>query len=207
MRRSRRPGENTRRSAGAGHVQLSASVAAALAEAGGRVKLLPVFSTVAAQLRVSELRRAAEFRARPARCSAKSATTRRRSPARFGLPTDAVTLRRAGELAELGTLAAVSTRPEPDWLNPALIGGVERAAQALEPICSGLAQQQERLGGVFTDEVLTLDLESLRQRFETVHRGFGKLGSRLPHRQERARRHDPRRQGDQERPRAPARRD
>ena len=45
----------------------------------------------------------------------------------------------------------------------------------LQPLCAAFNERREQLGRVFTDDVLTLDLESLCQRFQTVHTGFGKL--------------------------------
>jgi REase_MTES_1575/Protein of unknown function (DUF4011)/AAA domain len=162
---------------GANWSQLSVSAGAALEEADGDIKALPPFSAAAAQLHVSELPLAAEFARSTSAMLGEIGQDAMAIARPFGLAADAVTVHRAGELAELGALAGSSTRPEPEWLNPALIDGVERAARALEPLCSQLADLEERLGAVFTDDVLNLDLESLHQRFETVHRGFGKLGS------------------------------
>jgi hypothetical protein len=45
----------------------------------------------------------------------------------------------------------------------------------LQPLCAAFNERRERLGRIFTDDVLALDLESLCQRFQTVHTGFGKL--------------------------------
>ena len=93
----------------------------------------------------------------------------------FGLPLSGISLARAGQLAELASLAGQVARPEPDWINPATIEAVEHAAKILQPLCTAFNERREQLGRVFTDDVLTLDLESLCQRFQTVHTGFGKL--------------------------------
>lgn len=93
----------------------------------------------------------------------------------FGLPLSGISLARAGQLAELASLVGQVARPEPDWINPATIEAVEHAAKTLQPLCAAFNERRERLGQVFTDDVLTLDLESLCQRFQTVHTGFGKL--------------------------------
>ncbi|MHB8244085.1 MAG: DUF3320 domain-containing protein [Acidimicrobiales bacterium] len=93
----------------------------------------------------------------------------------FGLPTTGMTLKRAAEFAELALLAGEPVRPEPAWINPAVIAGVEEAARTLQPLCTAFNDRRAQLAQVFTDDVLTLDLESLCQRFQTVHRGLGKL--------------------------------
>ena len=93
----------------------------------------------------------------------------------FGLPLSGISLARAGQLAELASLVGQVARPEPEWINPATIGAVEHAAKTLQPLCAAFNERREQLGRVFTEDVLTLDLESLCQRFQTVHTGFGKL--------------------------------
>lgn len=93
----------------------------------------------------------------------------------FGLPLSGITLARAGQLAELASLAGQVARPEPEWINPATVGEVEHAAKTLQPLCAAFNERRDQLGRVFTDDVLTLDLESLCQRFQMVHTGFGKL--------------------------------
>src|SRR5260370_39574334 len=93
----------------------------------------------------------------------------------FGLPLSGISLARAGQLAELASLVGQVERPEPDWINPATIEAVERAAKVLQPLCAAFNERREQLGRVFTDDVLTLDLRSPFQRFQTVHTGFGKL--------------------------------
>jgi hypothetical protein len=93
----------------------------------------------------------------------------------FGLPLSGISLARAGQLAELASLAGQVARPEPEWINPVTVGAAEHAAKTLQPLCAAFNERREQLGPVFTDDMLTLDLESLCQRFQTVHTGFGKL--------------------------------
>ena len=95
--------------------------------------------------------------------------------AAFGLPVSGITLGEADELAELALLAGSPARPEATWVNPALIATVEEAARTLQPLCTAFNQRRDQLGRVFTDDVLALDLQGLCQRFQSVHRGMGKL--------------------------------
>lgn len=95
----------------------------------------------------------------------------------LGFPPSGITATRAIELAELGECAAAAARPEASWINPALIDDVDRAVETLKPLCRAFVEQRDRLTGVFTEQVLDLDLESLCQRFASVHTGVAKLGS------------------------------
>lgn len=93
----------------------------------------------------------------------------------FGLPLTGMTLSRASELAELGSLAVEPERPESAWIDVSILARVERAARTLHPLCSALNEQQALLSPFFNEEVLTLDLEGLCHRFQEVHTGLGKL--------------------------------
>lgn len=95
----------------------------------------------------------------------------------FGLRGTDMTFGKAKRLAELALLAAEPAKPEPLWISPANIAEVEQAVRVLEPLCRAFTEQQARLGPVFSDAVLELDLESLCPRFERVHPGFGKLSN------------------------------
>jgi hypothetical protein len=93
----------------------------------------------------------------------------------FGLPVRGITLSRARQLAELGLLVGHAALPEPEWINPAVVGAVDRAAKMLQPLCISFRERQAQLGKVFKDDILTLDLETLCERFASVHSGLGKL--------------------------------
>jgi REase_MTES_1575/Protein of unknown function (DUF4011)/Protein of unknown function (DUF3320)/AAA domain len=93
----------------------------------------------------------------------------------FGLPAVELTVDRAVELAELGALSVVPTRPEADWLSPAGVAAAQEARDVLRPLVDALKEQRAALGQTFTDEVLELDLDGLITRFDSVHRGLGKL--------------------------------
>jgi very-short-patch-repair endonuclease/ribosomal protein S7 len=101
----------------------------------------------------------------------------RRLAAAFGLQEPWVTLNRAFELAELGSLAGAAVRPEPHWLNPADQGALDEAARVLGELLTDYRARQNQLRTIFTDDVLGLDLQALHVRFTEVHHGFGKLRS------------------------------
>lgn len=130
---------------------------------------------VRAQISVDELQKMHAFIGRaPAmvEVAARGAETIART---FGLSASRVSLTRALELTELGDLAAEEARPESDWVRPGLIDSVEEASDVLRPLVSSFAERRDGLEGVFTDQVLTLELESLCARFKDVHTGVGKL--------------------------------
>jgi hypothetical protein len=94
----------------------------------------------------------------------------------FGFPTDeGVTLIRARGLAELGELSTNTDRPEGKWLSPASIAAAQNARAVLGRLVDAFKAKREELGSTFTDEVLSLDIDGLITRFETVHQGLGKL--------------------------------
>lgn len=99
----------------------------------------------------------------------------RRLASAFGLPAEGISLNRAAELAELGSMVDSATRPEPQWLNPAVQAALDEAVRVLDELLQDFRLRQEDLRGVFTDDVLGLDLSALNVRFNDVHRGVRKL--------------------------------
>lgn len=95
----------------------------------------------------------------------------------FGIPTSELTVVRAAELAELGLISRGPVHPEPEWINPARLPEIEQAVEILQPLCLAFNDWRERLGHVFTDDVLAVDLESLCNRFQSAHSGLHKLRS------------------------------
>ncbi|MGH8995708.1 MAG: DUF4011 domain-containing protein, partial [Acidimicrobiales bacterium] len=95
----------------------------------------------------------------------------------LGVEADQLNLARIAQLAELATLVGVADRPEPEWLNPAVQEGLDRAVAILGELVSGFRQEQQKLASIFTPEVLSLDLVAIRARFAELHKGVGKLKS------------------------------
>lgn len=92
----------------------------------------------------------------------------------FGLPTGPVTLQRAANLAQLGTLADSPVRPEAAWLNPGAVPAAEDAAAALRQAVGDYHVRHAALNGRFTDTVLELNLEAIVSR-AAGYKGLGKL--------------------------------
>jgi REase_MTES_1575/Protein of unknown function (DUF4011)/AAA domain/Protein of unknown function (DUF3320) len=156
---------------------LDTSAAAQLDGAQEQLTNLTVPWEVPGDLPVAELRAAEEF-VRSGAPLLRDASADAHTIARpLGLPASGVTLVRALDLAQLGARVAEPAQPEPQWLNPAVIDDVERAAATLQPLCMTAVEHRDRLGDVFTEDVLDLDLESLCHRFASVHTGLAKLGS------------------------------
>lgn len=94
----------------------------------------------------------------------------------FRLTTTGISLARSAEIAELGALGATPIRPEAAWLRPEVLGAVDAAAHMLGELVADFRRRQDGLSEVFTDGILTLDLQGLCSRFEQTHHGFRKLG-------------------------------
>lgn len=94
----------------------------------------------------------------------------------FRLTTTGISLDRSAEIAELGALGATPIRPEASWLQPEVLRAVDAAAHMLGELVADFRRRRDGLSEVFTDGILTLDLQGLCSRFEQTHRGFRKLG-------------------------------
>jgi hypothetical protein len=84
----------------------------------------------------------------------------------FGSSFEVVTLRQAQALGELGAMVASQYRPESAWLSPITLAPLETAARVLGTLVEQYRVRRAALAEVFTDQVLTLDLETLSTRFE-----------------------------------------
>lgn len=130
---------------------------------------------VTEQSDVDQLRGAARFlRASSADLDSIGADARKVAGV-LGLRTEGLSLDRAVELAELGSLADPPNRPEANWLDPAVQAALTQAADTLGELHGDFHRRREELRDVFRDEALALDLVGLNARFAKVHRGLGKL--------------------------------
>lgn len=93
----------------------------------------------------------------------------------FGLASANISIQRAIELADLGTLVNEPARPEAHWLDPFAQASLDEAMQVLGNLVSEFRTRRHALHAVFTDEALNLGLRAIQVRFTEVHRGLGKL--------------------------------
>jgi hypothetical protein len=94
---------------------------------------------------------------------------------KLGMSAKHLSLDRALEVAELGSFLGVPTAPESTWLNPTVISAVRAGASVLENLVLDYRRRRDDLSTVFTEDVLNLDLQSILVRFDSVHKGLGKL--------------------------------
>ena len=92
----------------------------------------------------------------------------------FGV-TDSPTLGLVSRLGEITRLIGSTAPPEPTWLNPGTAGRLTEAIRLLGESLSGYRTSRERLGNMFTEDIVDLDLRALRVRFHDVHTGLRKL--------------------------------
>ncbi len=99
-----------------------------------------------------------------------------RVAAAFGLSSGPMNVGRSREIAQLGLLTASAHAPEAAWLNPLVLQVLQEAERVLQTLVEEFQQRRDDLLELFTDEVLSRDLEGLCVRFSTVHTGLHKLG-------------------------------
>jgi len=95
----------------------------------------------------------------------------------LGVAPQVMTLDVAERLVRLAELIGVKHQPESEWLDTFAIPKLDEAIDVLGALVDSYREKAEELSSVFKPSVLELDLESLRVRFESLHRGIRKLGS------------------------------
>ncbi|WP_238419492.1 DUF3320 domain-containing protein [Gordonia sp. 'Campus'] len=90
----------------------------------------------------------------------------------LGLRTTPSTIEDASDAARLAMLAAEAHRPEPEWLNSAVIARVSECLNVMDAVVEHANRRQDALREVFTPAVLELDLPSLIVRFRETHKGL-----------------------------------
>ena len=90
----------------------------------------------------------------------------------LGLRTVPSTIQGASDVARLAMLAAEAHRPEPEWLNSAVIARVSECLNVMDAVVEHANRRQDALREVFTPAVLELDLPSLIVRFRETHKGL-----------------------------------
>ena len=93
----------------------------------------------------------------------------------FGSKQQGLSLEVCEKLAIFGRLSKSENIPLTNWLDSSVLSRVEQAYEILNNLITRYWIQYETLKDVFEDSVLTLDLEGLCLRFETLYQGIGKM--------------------------------
>lgn len=101
----------------------------------------------------------------------------------LGAEAEGRTLEEIRRVARVASRAGESVRPEASWLDPAIAERVREAAQLLHPLQEEFHAQLRVLSDTFTEEVLELDLTTIRVRVEQAN-GIRKLAR--PYREAKA---------------------
>jgi very-short-patch-repair endonuclease len=101
----------------------------------------------------------------------------------IGAPPAGHTLDRIRAIAAVASRSGETVRPEAGWLDPGIAGRVEQAVALLRPLQEQFAEQSQQLNETFNQEVLDLDLDTIRIRIERAS-GFQKLAR--PYREAKA---------------------
>ncbi|MFN0092216.1 MAG: DUF3320 domain-containing protein [Acidimicrobiales bacterium] len=99
----------------------------------------------------------------------------------FGVAGVEVSAESTLRLVELASLAGSPTPPEPWWLNPTARPALDEARQVLRELLERYRARSVSMQTTFSPAVLDLDLRALKARFDTVHRGPGKLKAEYRH--------------------------
>ncbi|WP_225915235.1 DUF3320 domain-containing protein [Nocardioides jiangsuensis] len=97
--------------------------------------------------------------------------------AMLGISTDALSLRRAIELAHLGALGGAAAMPERGWLNPSVQSALNESHKVLASLVEVVNERREAVEQVFTPDALELDLAILNTRFKEAHTGLRRWSS------------------------------
>jgi hypothetical protein len=108
--------------------------------------------------------------------AAEIASTTKMLLAAFGLPEVEPDLELAGEVAELGTLAAAPNRPEAAWLEPGAVAGARKALGVLCPLVDDFRTRAASLESIYRPEVLELDIDALLEQGKPRLSRLSKVG-------------------------------
>jgi len=103
--------------------------------------------------------------------------------AAIGAPATRRTLEEIRRVATVASRSGEAVRPEPGWLDPGIAGRVQAAVELLRPLQQQYEGQLQELNQTFTEEVLELDLTTIRVRVEQAS-GLRKLAR--PYREAKA---------------------
>lgn len=90
----------------------------------------------------------------------------------FDLELEAVTLNKCRALASLAELSQRGSLPESHWINPSVQGALDESARVLGQLSTIVRERQAAMESVYSPDILSLDIQGLKVRFETQHRGL-----------------------------------
>ncbi|VXC54388.1 conserved hypothetical protein [Arthrobacter sp. 9AX] len=90
----------------------------------------------------------------------------------FDVELDALTLNKCRALSSLAELSQGGSLPEPQWINPSVQGALDESARVLAELSAIVRERQAAMESTFRPEILALDINGLKVRFDTQHRGL-----------------------------------
>ncbi|WP_354216046.1 DUF4011 domain-containing protein [Arthrobacter sp. UYCo732] len=90
----------------------------------------------------------------------------------FDLELEALTLNKCRALSSLAELSQGGSLPESHWINPSVQGALDESARVLGQLSTVVRERQAAMEAVYRPDILSLDINGLRVRFETQHRGL-----------------------------------
>jgi hypothetical protein len=90
----------------------------------------------------------------------------------FDVELAALTLNKCRALASLAELSQGGSLPESHWINPSVQGALDESARVLGQLSTIVRERQTAMESVYSPDILSLDINGLKIRFETQHRGL-----------------------------------
>lgn len=90
----------------------------------------------------------------------------------FDLDPESLTLNKCKALSSLAELSQAGSLPESNWINPSVQGALDESARVLGQLSKIVQDRQTAMESVYRPDILSLDINGLRVRFESHHRGL-----------------------------------
>jgi hypothetical protein len=90
----------------------------------------------------------------------------------FELAPEALTLNKCRALSSLAELSQQGSLPESHWINSSVQGALDESARVLGQLSTIVRERQSAMESVYRPDILSLDINGLKVRFETQHRGL-----------------------------------
>jgi hypothetical protein len=90
----------------------------------------------------------------------------------FDVELATLTLNKCRALASLAELSQGGSLPESHWINPSVQGALDESARVLGQLSTIVRERQTAMESLYSPDILLLDINGLKVRFETQHRGL-----------------------------------